>query len=47
MRGVHVKYENKRLYVSIVFEFNYKPYTPRGIIAPDVNLRTVTVYDGS
>jgi len=33
--------------VSIVFEFMYKPYTPRGIIALDINLRMVTAYDGS
>lgn len=46
MKEIHVKYENKRLYVSIVFEFNYKPYAPRGIIAPDVNLRAIAVYDG-
>jgi hypothetical protein len=37
---------NGRLFVSIVFEFVYKPYVPRGIIALDVNLRMVTAYDG-
>ena len=46
-KEVHVKYENKKLYVSVVFEFNYKPYTPRGIIALDVNLKTITAYNGS
>jgi len=46
-KEVHVKYENRRLYVSIVFEFNYKPYAPRGIIALDVNLKTITAYNGS
>jgi putative transposase len=46
-KEVHVKYENGKLYVSIVFEIIYEPYTPRGIIALDINLRTVTAYDGS
>ena len=46
-KEVHVKYENRRLYVSIVFEFNYKPYAPRSIIALDVNLKTITTYNGS
>jgi len=30
----------------MVFEFCYKPYTPRGLMALDINLRTVTAYDG-
>jgi putative transposase len=46
-KEVHIKYENSRLYVSIVFEFRYKPYVPKGVIALDVNLRMVTAYDGS
>jgi len=46
-KEVHVKYENGKIYVSIVFEFRYEPYVPRGIIALDINLRTVTAYDGS
>jgi len=46
-KEVHVKYENSRLYVSIVFEFRYEPYVPRGIIALDINMRTITTYDGS
>jgi putative transposase len=46
-KEVHIKYVNGRLFVSIVFEFMYRPYVPRGIIALDVNLRMVTAYDGS
>ena len=44
---VVVKWEHGKLYVSIPFEFEYRPYKPRGIIAIDVNLRDVTLYDGS
>jgi putative transposase len=46
-KEVHVKYENGKIYVSIVFEFMYKPYTPKGVIALDINLRMVAAYDGS
>jgi len=46
-KEVHVKYENGKIYVSIVFEFRYEPYVPKGIIALDINLRTITAYDGS
>jgi putative transposase len=46
-KEVHVKYENSKIYVSIVFEFRYEPYVPKGIIALDINLRMVTAYDGS
>ncbi|ADM27670.1 transposase, IS605 OrfB family [Ignisphaera aggregans DSM 17230] len=46
-KEVHVKYYNARLYVSIVFETRYKLYTPRGVVALDVNLRHVVSYDGS
>ena len=46
-KEVHIKYENGRLLVSIVFEFRYEPYAPRGIVALDINLRTVTACDGS
>jgi len=46
-KEVHVKYENRKLYVSVVFESDYKPYIPRGIIALDVNLRAITTYNGS
>jgi len=41
-----VKYASGKLYVSIVFEVLYKPYTQRGIIALDINLRQVTVFNG-
>jgi len=46
-KEVHVKYGNGKLYVSIVFEVRYAPYTPRGSLAFDVNLRHIAVYDGS
>jgi len=46
-KEVHIKYENGRLFVGIVFEFRYEPYVPRGIIALDINLRTVTACNGS
>jgi len=32
--------------VSIVFEFDYRPYAPRGLMALDVNLRKVATFDG-
>jgi len=46
-KEIHIKYYNGKLYISIVFETRYKPYTPRGIIALDVNLRHIVSYDGS
>jgi len=46
-KEVHVKYYNGKLYVSIVFETRYTPYTPRGVIALDVNLGHIVLYDGS
>ena len=46
-KEVHVKYYNGELYVSVVFEVKYAPYTPRGFLALDVNLRHVVTYDGS
>jgi len=46
-KEVHIKYYNSRLYISIVFETRYTPYTPRGVIALDVNLRHIVSYDGS
>jgi putative transposase len=45
-KEVHVKYENNNLFVSIIFEFKYEPYMPRGIIALDINLKTIVTYDG-
>jgi len=46
-KEVHVKCCNGKLYISIVFETRYKPYTPRGVVALDVNLRHIMSYDGS
>ena len=46
-KEVHVKYCNGKLYVGIVFEVRYAPYTPKGLLAFDVNLRHIVVYDGS
>ena len=42
-----MKYENKKIYVSIVFEVKYKPYAPRRFMAIDVNLKNVTLFNGS
>ena len=44
---VVVKYENGSLWISIPFEFEYKPYEPRDAIAIDINLRKLTIFDGS
>jgi len=46
-REVHIKYENGRLYVSIIFKAWYKPYKPKGFIALDINLRHIVAFDGS
>ena len=46
-KEVHLKYRNSMIYVSIVFKTRYKPYTPRGVIALDVNLKQVVGYDGA
>jgi len=46
-KEVHVKYCNGKLYVSIVFEVRYTPYTSRSVLALDVNLRHIVTYDGS
>ena len=45
-KEVHVKYESKRLFVSIVFETKYQPYAPRGFMAIDVNLKTIATFNG-
>ena len=45
-KEVFVSYRNGRFYVSIVFEVEYKPYTPLGVIGLDVNLRKLVYYDG-
>ena len=39
-------YRNGKFYVSIVFEVEYKPYTPLGVIGLDVNLRKSVLYHG-
>jgi len=36
-----------RIWVSIPFRFDYKPYKPRRVLAVDVNLDMLTVYDGA
>ncbi|WP_054848951.1 RNA-guided endonuclease TnpB family protein [Vulcanisaeta sp. JCM 14467] len=46
-KEVHVKYEGKRLFVSIVFEVRYEPYAPKGFMAVDVNLRMITTFNGT
>ena len=43
---VVVKWERGRLWVVVPFRWEYKPYKPRGVLALDVNLRDVAVYDG-
>jgi len=46
-KEVHIKYENGKLYVSIVFKAWYRPYKPMGFIALDINLRHIVAFDGS
>ncbi len=41
-----VKYERGSLWISIPFEFDYRPYRSRNAIAIDINLRQLTLYDG-
>jgi len=36
-----------RIEVAIPFKFEYNPYKPRGILALDLNLKTLTLYDGN
>jgi len=45
-KEVYVSYRNGKFYVSIIFEVEYKPYTPLGVIGLDVNLRKLVFYDG-
>ncbi|MEL9908025.1 MAG: zinc ribbon domain-containing protein [Desulfurococcus sp.] len=35
-----------RIWVSIPFRWEYSPYSPRGIISLDINLRKVVIYNG-
>jgi putative transposase len=37
---------NGRVWVSVPFRWEYKPYKPRGLISLDVNLRKVVIYNG-
>ena len=46
-KEVRLKYSDGVLYVSIVFEARYKPYTPRSAVALDVNLKQIVSYDGA
>jgi len=45
-KEVFVSYRDGKFYVSIVFEVDYKPYTPQGVIGLDVNLVKLVYYDG-
>lgn len=45
-KEVHLTYREGKLYVSIVFEVRYRPYIPRGLLALDINLVHVVLYDG-
>jgi len=44
-KEVFVSYRNGKIYVSIVFEVEYKPYFPLGAIGLDVNLVKLVYYD--
>jgi len=45
-KEIFVSYHDRKFYVSIVFEVEYKPYFPLGAIGLDVNLRKLVYYDG-
>jgi len=45
-KEVYISYGDGKFYVSIVFEVEYRPYLPQGIIGLDVNLRQLVYYDG-
>jgi putative transposase len=45
-KEVHLKCARGKPFVNIVFEFNYRPYAPRGLMALDINLRKVVAFDG-
>jgi putative transposase len=45
-KEVHLKCARGRLFVSVVFEFDYKPYAPRGLMALDVNLKKAVAFNG-
>jgi len=44
-KEVHLKCVRRRLLVSIVFESDYRPYAPRGLMALNVNLRKAVAFD--
>ena len=46
-KEVHLKCARGRLLVSIVFELDYRPYAPRGLMALDVNLKKAAAFDVS
>jgi len=45
-KEVFVSYRDGKFYVSIVFEVQYKPFTPLGAIGLDINLIKLVYYDG-
>lgn len=45
-KEVHLSWKGGKLFVSIVFVGRYKPHRPRGVLALDVNLRQLVLYDG-
>jgi len=45
-KEVFVSYRDGKFYVSIVFEVEYKPYIPLGVIGLDVSLKKLVCYDG-
>jgi len=45
-KEVYVSYRDGKFYVSVVFEVEYKPYFPLGVIGLDINLRKLVYYDG-
>jgi len=45
-KEVYVSYRDRKFYVSIVFEVEYKPYFPLGVIGLDANLVKLVYYDG-
>mgnify|MGYP000489323227 CR=1 FL=1 len=35
-----------RIWINIPFRWEYKPYSPKGILSLDINLRKIVIYDG-
>ena len=46
-KEVHVRYWRDKLHVSVIFETKYVPQIPKEVLAIDINLKQVTIYDGS